>query len=50
MVLTDDIEADGKCVLAGSVRSHARVRAAVPLVGPVDDEGVDSVLVDDDVV
>ena len=50
VVLTYDIESDGECVLAGSVGRHARVGATVPLVGPVNDEGVDSVLVDDDVV
>ena len=50
VILTYDIESDGEGVLAGSVGRHARVGATVPLVGPVNDEGVDSVLVDDDVV
>ncbi len=49
-ILTDDIESHSELVFPGSVSSHTRVCATVPLLCSVDDQRVNSILIDHYVV
>ena len=49
-MLTDDIESHSELVFPSSVSSHTCVCAAVPLLCSVDDQRVNSILIDHYVV